>query len=574
MKKIYFKIIILSFCSLFTELASAQSLPVGTPLLQDYYRRQQLLGKLDSTVSFAIRPLFPTASFKVDNAFDPDSTLSNDGFFKSSGPLRFANGKGEFQLLPVSWQQQYNSQHPYGWNDGAMIPARGYQTLVSGGFYAKIGPLSIQLRPEFVYAENSKFDGFALGRSDNELQGYYNLYNQLDAPERLASGTYSKVNWGQSSIRLSFGPASIGLSNENIWWGPGRGNALILSNNATGFKHLTLNTVKPVKTPIGSFEAQIIAGKLENSGLPPLEQTTLSTGANLFSPYRDDWRYLSAFNISYQPEWVPGLFLGFTRSFMSYHEDLNGLKDYLPFFTPLQKAGLGNVGGSADPFDRDQRLSMYARWLFQKAHAEIYFEYGLNDNSYNFRDFAGSPDHGRAYIFGITKLVPIKRKEDEFIQINAEIDQLSQSVDRIVRPAYGFYQHYQVRQGYTNLGQVLGAGTGSGGNLQSVDVSWVKGLKKFGLAFERYEHDADFYNGDFNTIGIGDLNGNSRRWVDFALAAQGEWNYKNLLFSAKFQGIKSLNYMWRMKDYTPDEYYVPHNDVFNFHGELGVSFRF
>lgn len=566
MKKIYFLLFTVITLSSLSNNIYAQTLPVGTVGLEDFYRRKQLLGELDPAVSFSVRPLSPASSFKVNNVFDPDSTLNQSGVFKQSGPFKFAKGKGEFQILPVSWQQQYNSDHPYGWNDGAMIPARGYQSMISGGFFVKLGPLSIQLRPEFVYAQNKEFDGFDVGKSDAELRNYYGFYNNIDAPERFGNGTYSKANWGQSSIRLTAGPVSFGLSNENLWWGPGKRNSLMMTNNAAGFKHLTLNTVRPIKTWIGSFEAQIIAGKLENSGLSPLAQTTLSTGENVFVPFRDDWRYLTGFNISYQPKWVPGLFLGFTRDFMSYQEDLNSFKDYLPFFVPVQKV---NIGPDGDPFDRDQRISMYARWVFPKAHAEVYFEYGLNDNSYNLRDFAGSPDHGRSYIFGISKLVPLRNKKDEFIQINAEINQLSQSVDRLVRPAGGFYQHFQVRQGYTNGGQVLGAGTGTGGDLQSVDISWVKGLKKLGLSFERFEHNADFYNER-----IGDLNKQSRRWVDFALGAQGEWDYKNLIFSAKIQGIKSLNYEWRMKDYTPDQYYIPHNDVFNLHGELGVSFRF
>jgi hypothetical protein len=566
MNKIYFKIIAILFISFLYDRTAAQSLPVGTIGLEEYYRRKQLLAELDSSISFSVRPLFPAASFKVNNIFDPDSTLNNDGYLKESGPVRFLKGIGEFQILPFSWQQQYNSDHPYGWNDGSMIPARGYQTMLSAGFFVKMGPLSIQLRPEFVYAQNKSFDGFANGRSDAELQGYYNFYNSIDNPERLSNGSYNKINWGQSSIRLTFGPASIGLSNENIWWGPGIQNALIFTNNAAGFKHLTLNTVRPIKTPIGSFEAQIIAGRLENSGISPLTQTTLSTGNDVFITFNPDTRYLSGLNVNYQPKWVPGLFLGFIRDFVSYESDVNSFKDYFPFFFPVQKKTTGTQG---DPFDRDQRLAMYARWIFQKAHAEVYFEYALNDNSYNYRDFIGSPDHSRAYVFGITKLVPLNHKKGEYIQINAEIDQLSQSPDRLVRPAGGFYQHFQVRQGYTNLGQVLGAGTGSGGNLQSMNISWVKGIKKLGLGFERYEHNADFYENV-----IGDLNGQSRRWVDFALAAQGVWNYKNLILSAKLQAIKSLNYQWRMKDYTPDEYYIPHNDVFNFHGELGVTFRF
>jgi hypothetical protein len=566
MKNIYIAFIGLSLWLGINSHTMAQSLPVGTVGIEDYYRREQLLGKLDSTISFSIRPLFPTASLKIDDVFDPDSTLKHDGYFKGSGPVHFANGLGMLQILPLSWQQQYNSHHPYGWNDGAMVPARGYQTMVSGGFFAKFGPLSIQLRPEYVYAENKAFEGYATYRSDKEITGYYAYYNLIDAPERFGNSTYSKLNWGQSSIRLTVGPASLGLSNENIWWGPGVQNSLMMTNNATGFKHLTLNSVKPIRTPIGSFEGQLIAGRLEESGFEMMSQSSLSTGENVSRPFNSDWRYLAGVNISYQPKWVPGLFVGFIRDFMSYSEDITGFKDYFPFFFPVQKKTTGSGG---DPYERDQRISMYGRWIFTKAKAELYFEYGLNDNSYNYRDFIGNPEHSRAYVFGFTKMLPLKYKKDQYIQINGEIDQLSQSTDRLVRPAGSFYQHYQVRQGYTNLGEVLGAGIGTGGNLQSIKVSWLHGLKSIGIGFERYEHNTDFYNDE-----IQDLNGQSRRWVDFALATNGYWNYKNLIFSAKLQAIKSLNYQWIMKNYTPDEYYIPQNDVINFHGELGMSFRF
>jgi len=567
MSKKYYFFIILTFTFFNINTVWSQSLPVGTAGIEDYYRRKQLLGDLDSSVSFSFRPIHPTAAFKINNIFKPDSISNSGTKFKFVDPVHFLGKLGVVKVLPLTWLQQVNSHHPYGWNDGAMIPSKGYQTMISGGFFAKLGPLSIQLRPEFVYAQNKYFEGFyTSNRSNAELTGYYGFYNLMDNPERFGTGTYSKANWGQSSIRLTFDPISVGLSNENLWWGPGVKNAIMMTNNASGFKHLTLNTTRPIRTGIGSFEAQIVAGKLENSGLTPLEQTNNISGQNLFNAYNNDWRYLSGFNISYQPKWVPGFFLGFMRDFMAYNDDIKGFKDYFPFFFPVQKATTGSQG---DPFARDQRISMYARWLFPKAHAEIYFEYGINDNAYNYRDFIGSPDHARAYIFGITKLIPLKYKKEEFIQINAEVDQLSQSPDRLVRPAGGFYQHFQVRQGYTNLGQVLGAGTGSGGNLQSFDISWVKALNKLGIAFERYEHNADFYD-----AAITDLNGHSRRWVDFAISSQGQWAYQNFILNAKLQVIKSLNYQWDMKNYSTDLYYVPKNDVFNFHGEVGISFRF
>ena len=547
----------------FKGIVKAQSLPVGTPVLDDYYRRQQLLGKVDSNISFTVRPLFSGPSLKTHDVFDPDSTLKSDHWV-SMGPVSFAKGLGTFQILPVSWQQQFNSDHPYGWNDGPMIPAKGYQTMLSGGFFVKFGPLSIQLRPEFVYAANPSFNGFATGHSNNDLTSYYVYHNFIDLPERYGNEAYSKAFWGQSSIRLTFGPASIGLSNENVWWGPGIRNSLILSNNAPGFKHITINTVRPINTFIGSFEGQVLAGRLDYSNFLPL-YATLSNGKSLFQLKKDDWRYFTGFNINYHPKWIEGFTLGLTRTFDAYHKDVKTFSEYVPFFFPYQKQNTND----GDPIPRDQYTSLYARWLFTKAQAEVYFEYGLNDNSYNSRDFIGSPDHSRAYIFGMRKMLPLSGRADQHILFSAEVTQLSQTPDRIVRQASGWYVHSGVTEGHTNEGQVLGAGTGSGGNLQSMEVSWASGLKKLGIRFERYEHDVDFQEANFP-----DINGNSRKWVDFAFALQGEWNYKNLIFNATLEEVKSFNYEWILKDYTPDQYYIPHNDVYNLHAVLGVTFRF
>ncbi|MDB5062735.1 MAG: hypothetical protein JWP67_2578, partial [Mucilaginibacter sp.] len=104
MRKIFFLLnIVCVFTSFtFTKLI-AQSLPVGTPGLDDYYRRQQLLGKIDSNVSFTIRPLFP-AALKVNDVFDPDSSYRKDSYTKT-GPVIFDKGKGLIQILPLNWQQ-------------------------------------------------------------------------------------------------------------------------------------------------------------------------------------------------------------------------------------------------------------------------------------------------------------------------------------------------------------------------------------------------------------------------------------------------------------------------------------
>jgi hypothetical protein len=563
MRNIYY---ILSFCLLlFSVKLNAQTLPVGTPVLDDYYRRMQLIGQVDSNISFTVRPLFnadPTKSWFLINA---DTSITKEDW-NPAKPLLFANGHGVLSFLPITWQQQYNSNHPYGWNDGAMIPARGYQTMVSGGVYFKLGPLSIQLRPEYVYAANKPFIGFTdIPRPIDDIDRYYFYYRDTDLPERFGNGPYKKGFLGQSSIRLTFDPISIGLSNENIWWGPGISNSLILGNSAPGFKHLTLNSVRPIKTFIGHIEFQAITGRLDETNYIPTSITARPDGYVFNVPKRNEPRYFTGFNLNYHPKWIPGLTLGLTRTFDAYQSDVKTLADYIPFFFPYQKANTND----GDPIPRDQYTSVYARWLFKKAQAEVYFEYGLNDNSNDYRDFIGSPDHSRAYLFGLRKMMNLN-KDDQFIMISLESTQLSQTVDRLTRDSGTWYTHGGVRQGHTNQGQVLGAGTGPGGNLQHIDVSWVKGVKKLGLNFDRYEPNADISQSFFP-----DFNGHSRKWVNLAFGLNGDWNYRNLLFQAKIQHVTALNYQWILKDYTPaNPYYVPHNTVYNFNGQLSVSYRF
>ena len=55
--RVWITLLITLFLSNFGEVFS-QTLPVGLPVLEDTYRREQLLGKTDSLISFTIRPLF------------------------------------------------------------------------------------------------------------------------------------------------------------------------------------------------------------------------------------------------------------------------------------------------------------------------------------------------------------------------------------------------------------------------------------------------------------------------------------------------------------------------------------
>uniref|UniRef100_UPI00404B8757 capsule assembly Wzi family protein n=1 Tax=Flavobacterium sp. TaxID=239 RepID=UPI00404B8757 len=260
----------------------SQSVPSNQFFFEEYLRRGQLVGKIPSS-SFLSRPLISSDSLALENFHYSLPILDKDSTRLFSPKLK---------LLPLSMGSQLGSGTPYP-EGGKFLQAKGFQQWISAGIYGSFGPLSIQLQPEFIFAQNSIYNtGFS-------------KEGGIEYVEIFGEGAYSKLLPGQSSIRLNYGAFSLGASTENIWWGPGQYNSLLFSNNAVGFQHLTLNTSKPAKTFLGSFEGQLIIGKLENF-------------APLVRDGKEDWRYLNGITFSYQPKWLPGLFFGASRVFQQY----------------------------------------------------------------------------------------------------------------------------------------------------------------------------------------------------------------------------------------------------------------
>ncbi len=553
--------IIFTLLTIFTSCKLvAQSLNVGTPT-EDYYRRAQLLGKADTNVSFTVRPIFPKLSETQPlDPFYPDTEEirepSTGGHWKGSGE------KLIIDALPLSISTQLNSHHPYGWNDGPMIPAKGLQFVISAGIFAKQGILMVQFRPEIITAVNPPFENFNKNQYDVIFARYYDVYNNIDIPMRFGNDVYGKIYWGQSSIRLNYKGLSAGVLTENLWWGPGIRNSLLMSNTAPGFPHLIFNTTRPIRTSLGSFEGQLISGKLTNSNYAPLTPDKYYFGTNLYVPKPDNWRFITGAIVTWQPKWVPGLFLGISQVQQKYGSNVNDITDYLPLFLPFRS----NTAPDMPLRKKDQIISGFMRWLWTQEHAEIYFEFGHYNNSKNLTQTFLSPNTSRAYTFGLRKMIPFGKATDENILIGLEVTQMQENSVAKVRAGNAWYVSKSIRQGYANYGQVLRVGIGPGGNIQSLNVSWVKGLKRLGIQFERYVRDNDVYYYVF--YDSGDY---SRHWVDLSAAVSGEWNYKNFIFSGKLQAIKSLNYQWYNR--VPNDLRFSNGvDAFNFHMQLGAIY--
>ncbi|RPA67717.1 hypothetical protein EF405_15130 [Cyclobacteriaceae bacterium YHN15] len=541
----------------------AQTVPLNTPVLEEYMRRRQLLGSLNENVSFAIRPLYPVHAFDRYSGIDLDSTFTDFDTSKFHY-LIGNNDKDRLITMPVTLRTQFNSEYAFGLNNGAMIPNRGFQHILSMGVYLQEGKFSIQIQPELLLAQNKDYLGFPIEHQATILY-YYEYMNRIDMPERLGEGPYNRLLPGQSSIRFNPGGFSFGLSTENLWWGPSKRNSLILSNNTRGFLHFTANTIRPVNTGIGHFEGQIIAGLLNSSGyLPPHPDYSIQGNPVLIPKRQDNERYLSGIILSYKPKWVPGLFIGYSATNHLYRDDMDRLGDYVPIFNGQK--GLYDVFNPVRD-KRQQFSSGFFRWISTEGHFEFYGEYGTNGNSIKFGDFLITPEKNRGFTFGFSNLIPLA-KEKQFLQISAEMTQTGQPLRQSIRDLDTWYIHNHVREGYTHNGQVLGVGYGPASNVNWIEIGWVKDFSRIAFHFERIAYNNDFYY--FRYEGSKDWR---NKYVDLVPSLVADWRFGNLLVHGNFQYVNTLNYKWFLEN-QPDQYFVPGLDRKNFVATVGLSYIF
>ncbi len=509
------KTLLLVVFLLYTLGSECQTSNLNVTIAEDAFRRKQLEDSFLVNISSCIRP----GNYALDSAIlSPDYSFHRDN-----------RKKNEFVLLPVIVKQQYNLSRPFGWNDGSMISARGYQLQASVGFFAKYGPFQLKFNPEFVWAQNTYYDTMSTKFLDPvQLAAYTTYYLWIDNPRIIPQTPFHKFLPGQSSFSINFKSFALAASTENIWWGPGMRNSIILSNNTQGFSHLSFNTTKPVKTAIGYFEGQIISGITESSN------ESISKG------------YVSGMILSYSPKWTKGLFIGFTRMYNQFYDLAVKHKDYLPIFQNLYRKNDASGANNDDSLKRDQLISVFFRYVMQNAKAEFYAEYGRNDASYNFRDFFLSPQHTRAFTIGGQKLFKLN-KPNEYIQAQVEITQTRQPYVYEVRVSQpSWYVHSQVTRGYTNKGKVLGAGIGPGSNSQSLILKWVRPSNTMGLTIERIENLNDIYDRLF----ISDPMVN-RKWIDNVLGIEGNFKARQeqkcqIVWNLNY--IHSVNYHWSLDD--------------------------
>lgn len=369
------------------------------------------------------------------------------------------------------WFNSYNTAATYGQNDGALWQGRGYNTALTTGLRLEGYGFELTFKPQVSWSQNKEFEirkeiypnpysyTFASGT----------VYHPIDIVQRYGDTSFWNYDWGDSEVRWTWHTLTFGFGTQNPWLGPAYLNPMLGSNNAGGYLKFDAGLRKTeVKIPfvgwsLGYIEGRIWVGKLEES-----EYFDIAT--------KHDSRMLTAMSASYNPSFIPGLTIGLNRIFMTYWRTEN-LKYILRLFTTKGGNALASSGN-----DEDQKASLFAEWNFPKAGFTVYGEYGFDDFSFNKKT---NPFHTAIYTIGAKQAIPLPFGLSS--ELNFEWNNFEMSQDFQLQWTYlGYYAHGFVNQGYTQKGQLLGAGTGSFGNSQFLQykILYTKGSTSF--KFHRY----------------------------------------------------------------------------------------
>ncbi len=438
---------------------------IGSPQ-EDRLRIDQLLGRAD-TDGFLIR------SASTLNPVERDGIPRVQGFL-------------------AGFHTAWNSGLPFSQNDGAMWAGRGMNWMISGGVRLDWGRVSLLVVPEVGYQQNKEFQTILFNRSRDADRNrfsnpWYDRPESIDMPSRFGSGSFVTAGLGQSSLTVDAGPVAVGAATENLWWGPGIRNAIIMSNHAAGIPHLFLRTARPLETPIGDFEGRWMLGRLAES--------------EYFDNFRgNNVRSLSAIALAYRPWFEPNLSLGFARSVYAAAND--GSISPVAAFDAFRSVGRPNERPADDLLREpgaDQLFSLFGRWVFPAAGLEAYAEWARYQQPASLRELLVIPHHTQGYTLGAQWALELEN--DAVARLQGELTFLEPSSDTGERREIGWYTSRPVRQGYTHKGQVIGAAIGPGSSSQWLAADFLPASRWQIGAFAgriRWDNYAFYFNSGFS----------------------------------------------------------------------------
>lgn len=359
----------------------------------------------------------------------------------------------KFGISTASLAYSFNSALPSGEFDSAQWQGKGSNIRLEAGLFLEWKYLWLNLEGLFWYAENKDFDTVPVNGTQNENEYWYYGGGTIDLYQCPNNPNVIGFNLGQSSVRYKRDIWTIGLGTENIWMGPCRIFPLHFSNQASGFPHLDIatngfQTLSLKGIEIGAVDTYLMLGVLHESDYFDDDSS-------------NDYNQILDMTFGYAFPFDKNLKIGF--SFVR--------RKNMPDFTSKmwQIFDITDGGPTSTHDDKvDMQFSVMMSWKIESAGIEIYSEYGWNDNF----NIITRIEHSNAYSFGLEKSFSLKN--GRYLGFLFELSDMSGTYFTGGESSYPYwYKHYDVPQGHTHVGQLLGNPIGPGSAAQHFGVNLI-----------------------------------------------------------------------------------------------------
>ena len=384
-----------------------------------------------------------------DNNLGTKRTLYESDVTESNWFTSGIDRSVKLKLYGPEWFNSYNTKAPYGQNDGAIWQGKGYNTSLTAGARLEAYGLELTFKPQVSWSQNREFD-YMPGVYGSEYSYFWK--GNIDLVQRYGDSSFWTFDWGDTEIRYSWNNFTVGFGFQSPWLGPAWLNPMLGSNNAGTYPKFDIGLRKTkIYMPytnwyLGEIEGRAWLGYLTESDYFDNDST-------------NDHRQLTGFSVAYSPSILPGFTIGANKICINYWKDKSA-KYLNPFYST-------NGSQTGDRIDEDQKMSLFTTWRFPQVGFEAYGEFGVDD--YTGKGFA-NPFHTAIYTVGAKKELSFFRRFQKFNirpEIIFEWSNFEMSQDFQLQWNYmGYYSHGSIAQGYTQRGQILGAGSGYFGTSQ------------------------------------------------------------------------------------------------------------
>ena len=350
----------------------------------------------------------------------------------------------KLKLYGPEWFNSYNTKAPYGQNDGALWQGKGYNTSLTAGARLEAFGFEATFKPQVSWSQNREFD-YMPGVYGSEYSYFWK--GNIDLVQRYGDSSFWTFDWGDTEIRYSWNNFTVGFGFQSPWLGPAFLNPMLGSNNAGTYPKFDIGLRKTkVYMPytdwyLGEMEGRAWLGYLTESDYFDNDST-------------NNHRQLTGFSVAYSPTILPGFTISINKISLARWDEKSA-----KYLNPLYDSNEVE----------DQKVSFGADLLFPTVGFEVYGELGIDDS--NARGFA-NPFHTAIYTVGAKKELSFFRRFQKFNirpEIIFEWSNFEMSQDFQLQWNYmGYYSHSLIAQGYTQRGQILGAGSGYFGNSQYI----------------------------------------------------------------------------------------------------------